>query len=540
MTFTPRDYQTATIDAILESFKSHDSVMIELATGLGKTEIFTELLRRWEHGRGLVVCPMNTLVGQAAQKIRQRTGIMPDIEQAENYSNESRWARNQFVVASKQTLTKKRKNKPYRFERFEDIGLVVVDECHLSITKPYEVMLDHFRRNGAKVLGVTATAKRHDEKAMANIYEHCAYQYGIASAVRDGWLVNAITELKQLKTLELRNVNTVAGDFHQGQLAKQMEDDTTVLEIADCVSQVCGNLKTVVFCVSVDEAKLVAEKLCDNYGLSAGWIASDEKRCSSRQQQEILSSFTQDNDGIQIVCNVGILVAGWDFPRLELIVMAAPTKSLPRYTQKFGRGTRPLPGVVDFEGSDPASRRHAIAGSAKPFFRVIDLVDNSLSLKIITSADVLGGEMGIDVVERAKKEIAESSGPVDVEQAVLDAKQALQDEREEFQRRVRARLQATTTYHTLRVDPFDAHQVGGAPTRRKPPAVRLGFGPHTGKILKDVPTEHLRWLKTLEGMKTGGLKKAVTAELERRGNAPKRSAKNIVSAQPDDLFEAFR
>ena len=51
----------------------------------------------------MIVCPQITLIGQAAKKILKETGIMPAIEQADQRSNESEWARNTFVVASKQT-----------------------------------------------------------------------------------------------------------------------------------------------------------------------------------------------------------------------------------------------------------------------------------------------------------------------------------------------------------------------------------------------------------------------------------------------------
>ncbi len=171
----------------------------------------------------------------------------------------------------------------------------------------------------------------------------------------------------------------------------KLEATETVYEIAEVTARESGKLKTAVYCSSVAEAQLVAERLVDNYGLKADWICADQKLCTDQRRKEVLTSFQEDPQGVQFLCNVGILTIGWDFPALEHIVMARPTKSLSLYTQIFGRGTRPLEGVVDFDASTPETRLAAIAGSLKPHFRMTDLVDASMEHKIVTSVDVLGG-----------------------------------------------------------------------------------------------------------------------------------------------------
>src|SRR5436189_36391 len=130
--FALRSYQLegcAAVEAAWASGKR--SVMIEWATGCGKTEAFVELANRHRGGRTLVICPMTTLIGQAAKKFRKRTGIMPAIEQADQWSNESEWAQSPFIVASKQTLCKARRDGTKRYQRFTNISQVIVDECHL-------------------------------------------------------------------------------------------------------------------------------------------------------------------------------------------------------------------------------------------------------------------------------------------------------------------------------------------------------------------------------------------------------------------------
>ena len=102
--FVERPYQADAREAVENNFADHQALLIELATGLGKTEIFTQIMKGWEDGRCLVIAPYITLISQAAKKIYIRTGIEPAIEQAENWSTETPWGRSDFIVASKDTL----------------------------------------------------------------------------------------------------------------------------------------------------------------------------------------------------------------------------------------------------------------------------------------------------------------------------------------------------------------------------------------------------------------------------------------------------
>lgn len=527
MTFALRPYQADCITAIRDSWRRVDSALIELATGLGKTEVFTEIARTWEDGRVLVVCPLIQLISQAAKKITKRTGVSPGIEQADLTASNHEWAYDTFIVASKQSLCTTHKGTGRRrFEKFENIGLVVVDEAHLSITDEYLSFLDYFRSRGAKVLGVTATAKRHDKRAMGIFYKECPYQYGIAVAVEDGWLVPAITDCVQLKTLDLSGVKTSTTthgkDFNEKELNAKLEATETVYEIAEVTARESGRLKTAVYCSSVIEAQLVSERLVDNYGLKSDWICADQKKCTDQRRQEVLESFQNDPNGTQILCNVGILTIGWDFPGLEHIVMARPTKSLSLYTQIFGRGTRPLEGVVDFDGSTPESRKAAIAASPKPHFRVTDLVDASMEHKIVTSVDVLGGHYSIEVVERVKKLV--TAGPVKIDEALLAEKRRIEEEREEAERKRRAAVEAKAEYAKVRVDPFDEFSRMKGGVQKKEKGARFLWGKFKGTLVTDAPRWYLEWFTNEAKNPPQWLSAAVKKELKERDHPTPRHA----------------
>lgn len=487
-----RDYQLRAAGSFRVAVqKGHRSILLVLATGLGKTEIFTYIADRWVRGRVLVVAPLVELVGQAAKKIYQRTGEMPGIEQADLRSNEHELMRSRFVVGSKQSLC----GRSQRYRALRDISLVVIDEAHLSLTADYKEMIEWFVGQGATVLGVTATPKRHDKRALGTLYECCPFNFGMAEAIKLGWLVPPRAECLQLKTLDLQAVKTskTTGDFNEAQLQEAMEDQRVVFEVAAAVARTCGSLKTVVFCTGVNEAQAVAERLEDNYGLKAAWVCGDERRCPKQRRAEILGSFTGDRDGIQIVVNVGCLTTGWDFPGLEHLVIARLTRSRALYEQMLGRGTRPVGGVVDFPGSTPESRRAAIAASAKPHFKVTDLRDNSLEHKLVSIVDVLGGTLG--VLERQKAVEALGRGAaVDVDQAVLDAREQARLEEEARQRRLRATIGAQADYVVHEVDPLEGPAAaGGVAGRSRGRGPVMPFGKHKGRRIAELETRSLRW-----------------------------------------------
>lgn len=60
-----------------------------------------------------------------------------------------------------------------------------------------------------------------------------------------------------------------------------------------------------------------------------------------KERERILEDFKSGK--IKVIVNVGVLTTGFDFPELETVVLARPTKSLALYYQMVGRAIRPHP-----------------------------------------------------------------------------------------------------------------------------------------------------------------------------------------------------
>ena len=281
--------------------------------------------------------------------------------------------------------------------------------------------------------------------------------------------------------------------------------------MADVIARESVGLKTAVYCSSVAQAEKLSEILSVRYGLMAGFVCADEKKCPPEQRLEVLHSFKSDVPGaIQIVTNCGIITVGFDFPGLEHIVMARPTKSLSLYTQILGRATRPLSGTVDFPGSTPELRRAAIADSRKPHFKMTDLVDISLSHRICTTIDALEGEMDEKLRDRFMEEVTDG-GLVDVQQKMEELRRKIEDEERAekvreaervkrqqmlLEARRRQGIRANVQYDTVAVDVMDAPGIN----QRSLPKVRTGpvalFGKYKGQPLAAIDSGYLKWKLT--------------------------------------------
>lgn len=168
-----RDYQEELVNENLAAMRSGvKATLNHLFTGAGKTVCFTTLADRIP-GRTLIMCHLKELVWQTVGKVREVCDLDPGVEMADYVSDEDDMFPTRVVVASKPTLLKKRGGE-YRYRRFKDISLVIVDEAHLMCSPAVVEMLRWFQDQGAMVAGFTATPFRMDGKPMLKGGEQCS------------------------------------------------------------------------------------------------------------------------------------------------------------------------------------------------------------------------------------------------------------------------------------------------------------------------------------------------------------------------------
>lgn len=456
--YRTRPYQDECLARVLECLAQHDSTLVEMATGLGKTVLFTHLAAGWPRGRVLVLVHREELAAQAAEKIEVVLGEAPGIEMGEDRVDEDlAFGRPKVVVASVQTLSRPNRRRKFKPAEF---GLGIIDEAHHAVAMSYQGVVDYFRRGDQdagiagnpdwKLLGVTATAKRADDFAMGQVFRSVAYRYGIEPAIEDGWLVPVRQQVVTVEGLSFDKVRTVAGDFNEADLERLLNEEGPLYRMAAPTVEAAGDRPCLVFCVTVAHAKALCDVINSIKKRSAlflsGETAKDDRRRAVQQYKA---------GDVQFLCNCGLFLEGFDAPATAVVSMCRPTKSHVLYVQVLGRGTRPLPGVVD--GADtPDGRRTAIAASAKPYMTCLDFVGNTgRNAGAVRCADILGGKWGAPVRDYAKATQEQEGGPVDLYASLdrADAELALLDE-EEQRRRLREAVRARVQYRTQEVSPF--------------------------------------------------------------------------------------
>lgn len=485
--FTERDYQTRAHDAIFEAWKTHRSTLLVMATGLGKTVVFSHVIKSLYPKRVMVLAHRDELILQAKDKIERVTGLNVEVEKANEWAATSLYHKMPVVVSSIQTQISGPRDKR-RYMRFppEDFGALICDEFHHCTSKSWREVIAHYQKNpDLKLLGVTATPDRADGEALGQVCESVAFEYGILDAIKDGWLVDITQQFVPVKGLDFSHIRTTCGDLNEGDLSRVMEAEENIQGVCQPSLEVMFGLapktlsevpvpqwreylnalnrkprRTIVFTVSVAQAEMCANifsRAMDGVDWVCGATAKEKRRA-------ITGRFLKGET--HVVANCGVFLEGFDNPAVEVIVWARPTKSRALYSQGIGRSTRPLPGIVDGLAT-AEERRAAIAKSEKPWTRILDFVGNSGKHKLISCADVLGGRVSDEAREAAKAKAMKEGKPVRILVTMSNAELELERQKQEAAEKARrlielrkAHLLAKVNYRLKDVDPFGKSDPG--------------------------------------------------------------------------------
>ena len=462
MTIRLRPYQREAADAVVKAWQEDTSTMVVMPTATGKTILMSELVRRVFPRRVMFLAHREELIVQAKNKIEMMSGFRVDIEMAgAKVVENGMFDEAQVVVSSIQTQNAGGDGRG-RMSKFlpENFGYLFIDENHHSTAKSYRRVIDYYRQNPRlKVLGVTATPDRADEEALGQVFDSVAFDYEILEAIHDGWLVPPEQRMIHVEGLDFSQVRTTAGDLNGADLAAVMEAEKNLQGIADPVIEISNNRRSLVFAASVAQAERMSNILNRHKPGSSAWVCG---KTDKKERRNMLRDFAAGR--LQYVVNVGCLTEGFDDPGVELIFMARPTKSRSLYAQMAGRAMRPADDIAHGlnDESDAEARRALIAASKKPVCEIIDFVGNSGRHKLMTTADILGGNVSDEVIERAVERAKKEGGAVRMDTLLGEEEEKLKAEKEErrlAEEAQKARLVAKVKWSSQNINPFDVFEM---------------------------------------------------------------------------------
>lgn len=456
---TLRDYQSGSMSAVHEKFDAGSaSTLVVLPTGLGKTVLFSRIASNWNRGNVLILAHRIELLDQAADKLKSDLGYRPPIEQGQRgLESDMLWQGGNVIVGSLQTMRNMKRMRKYKDFPF---GLVIVDEAHHAVSASYRKIIDtclEFNPD-CKVMGVTATPNRADDAALGIVFDSLAFEMHLQEGIERGWLCDIEQEFVQIDDVDFSGVRMrrdKAGnvDFNPADLeALLIEEGPMHAMTQPILDRTQNGEQALIFNAGVTHANIMAYVLNKYKPGSAAAVDADTPPV---KRQQIVSDY--QNGRLQYLTNFGVFTEGFDCPSVSLVVMARPTKSLSLYLQMLGRGTRPLPGVVDGPPT-PQERKAAIRASAKPAMRVIDYVGNSRH-KPCSSLDALGGDYDVEIKQLAEEYIREK-GAANVREQMEKAKADYELLSEQEQRKIIKASSVSYTAHKVDVFGQSANPVG--------------------------------------------------------------------------------
>lgn len=328
---------------VLDKMTAYDgrAALCVLATGLGKTRIFAEFLRREALDNDhtcLILSHREELVTQPLEYLQ---GIPCGIEQGNHHADP---ARHKVISASVQSLVHRlRGYNPY------EVQTIIIDEAHHAAAPTYRKIIDYF--SGAVVFGFTATAHRGDGAGLGCVFNDLLCEYDVKWGIAQGYLAPIECVQSKLKyDMGSIKIRTDTGDFSGTDIARVMSG--TAAGVVEAYRKYARG-QAIIFAASVDEAQDIAAMLHQAH-IPAALITSATKRRDRLLEGYRLGLY-------RVLVNFGVLTEGTDLPMTETILIARPVAhtNVGLYAQMVGRGLRLYPGkasclVIDCIGISEA------------------------------------------------------------------------------------------------------------------------------------------------------------------------------------------
>lgn len=342
MNYTPRPYQQEAIDRSVDFLRSTKGKngMVVLPTGSGKSIVIAGIVKALGKPT-LVFQPSKEILAQNAAKYAAY-GYDCGIYSASAGQKKLR----DVTFATVGSVVR----KLHLLDRFE---YVIVDECHGVNAKGgmYETVLSHM---GRPTIGLTATPYRLNQetspwdpfdnysvlkfltRTRPRMFDTVVYHAQNRDLFDAGYLAKLTYYQVQAVNRKMLQRNTTGADFTDVSVRMAYQAAGFEQKVVKVVRRLLeiGRKNVLVFTRFVEEAAAVAR------AIPGAELVTAES--SPKERDRIIGGFRSGR--IPVVCNVGILTTGFDYPELEAVVMARPTMSLALWYQVVGRGIRPHPG----------------------------------------------------------------------------------------------------------------------------------------------------------------------------------------------------
>lgn len=382
-TIVERHYQTRAIRAVNEAFEAkRREALLVMATGSGKTRtviaLVDQLMKQGWAKRVLFLADRTALVNQAVGAFKTH---LPNATTVNLLTEKD--ADGRVFVATYPTMMGLidradagggRRFGPGCFD------LIVIDEAHRSVYAKYRAIFHWF---DAMLVGLTATPKDEIDRNTYSLF-HLedgvpTDAYSLDEAVTEGFLVPPTPVSVPLKFLRsgIHYDDLSDSEKDQWDSLDWGEDDAAPMDVnpeelnkwlfnTDTVDKVLKHLmehghkvaggdrlgKTIIFAKNNDHADFIRERFDTAYPEMAGHFARVVTH-KTEYPQSIIDDFSDQEKAPHIAISVDMLDTGIDVPEVVNLVFFKLVRSVSKFWQMIGRGTRLCPDLFG-PGQDKA------------------------------------------------------------------------------------------------------------------------------------------------------------------------------------------
>lgn len=354
--YTLRPYQKQASDAAVRAFtgKTKKNGLLILPTGAGKSLVIADIASKLNSPL-LIFCPSKEILEQNFAKLQSYGVFDCGVYSASVGCKDI----NRITFATIGSVMNHMKD-------FQHFKYVMVDECHLCNAKGGQHKT-FFEAADRQVIGLTATPYRLGRGLNGNsmlkfltrtrprIFDEVLYYCQISELLAKGYLADL--RYFDCTQLDMSNVhaNSTGNDFDENSLKLEYERSgfydqltSTTLRVLKPKNKI-PRKGVLVFTRFTEEAERLTDKL-QQKGINSAIVTGETPK---KEREAILEKF---KDGtIKVVSNVGVLTTGFDYPALDTVILARPTKSLSLYYQMVERAIRPFKDkdgwIIDLGGS---------------------------------------------------------------------------------------------------------------------------------------------------------------------------------------------
>jgi len=316
-----RPYQSDVISQLRAKIRAGSkSILIVMPTGAGKTVVAARIIHDCvaKHNTVIFAVPRIELARQSIDTI--------DVPCGKIIAGDKMDLTLPAQVANILTLRSRHLKIPAP-------TILIIDEAHRSSCRTWRETIEYYRQQGTLILGLSATPIRMDKYSLSDVFDDMVVGPSIRELIDQG----SLSDYKYFAPdigIDTSKIKIQCGDFNGKELEFVVNQNKITGDAIEHYKRMIPGKKAIVFCVSVEHAKKVAEQF-NAAGIPAAFV---EGGMSDESRKDALRDFSEGR--LKILCNVMLLTEGIDVCSVEAVIMLRPTMSLSLDLQMIGRALR--------------------------------------------------------------------------------------------------------------------------------------------------------------------------------------------------------